>query len=391
MFRTTWLLIIALAAVVPLAGSAAAEDAYTVGFSAALTGRGSGIYAPVKDAFDVYFKEVNAKGGINGHPVKIIFSDNAAQPSKAAADAKKFVTQDKVVLMLNASLSSTYAPMIQVAKRFKVPIFFAGSVCPAEVYPSKPDALEFCSTSFAAKYDSRFAVSFMKEMAKGPIKLALVSMNIPVSRGEIDFAATLAENDKSFTVTGKESIPPPTPDYTPFATKIKDSGANWVYAWAPWVTQVKTLEALRKLGWKGNYIAFAHIQAEQELERLKDDKFYVFGANALFVDDSAMHKLIKESSKKEKTIYPYQKLTEGWIAAMVLEEALQRTPWPATPEKVRAAMNSVKVELKGLRGGPLVWTPSNHFRTVNYYRVYKWDAKTDGIEIVKDWTPVDIK
>lgn len=390
MLRRYWLLVIVLVAFTPFAGSADAENAYVIGFSAALTGQGSGIYAPVKDAFDVYFKEVNAKGGINGHPVEIIFSDNAAQPSKAAADAKKFATQDKVVLMLNASLSSTYAPMMQVADRYKVPVFYAAAVCPPEVYPPKPDPLEFCSTSFAAKYDSRFAISFIKETAKGPVKLALVAMNIPVSRGEIDFAATLAEKEKDFTVTGKEAIPPPTPDYTPFATKIKSSGANWVYAWAPWVTQVKTLEALRKLGWEGNYVAFAHIQAEEELERLKDDKFYVFGANGLFVDDSAMHKLIKESSTKAKTIYPYQQLTEGWIAAMVLEEVLKRTPWPATPEKVTEAMNEVKVDLKGLRGGPLVWTPTNHFRTVNYYRVYKWDAQTKGIKIVKDWTPIEI-
>ena len=60
------------------------------------------------------------------------------------------------------------------------------------------------------------------------------------------------------TVVGKEVIPPPTPDYTPFATKLKDAGANWVFSWAPWVTQVRTLEALRRLGWKGDYIAWAH-------------------------------------------------------------------------------------------------------------------------------------
>lgn len=54
-------------------------------------------------------------------------------------------------------------------------------------------------------------------------------------------------------------------------------------------------------------------------------------------------------------------------------------------------MNSVKVELAGLRGGPLVWTAANHFRTVNHYRVYKWDAGAKAIKIVKDWTPVEIK
>ncbi len=368
-----------------------AADPYVVGFSAALTGPGSGTYAPVKDAFDIYFKDVNARGGINGHPVKIIFSDNAAEPSKAASDAKKFVTQDKVLLMLNASLSSTYAPMLQVANQYKTPIFFAASVCPAEVYPAKPEPNQFCSTGFAAKYDSRFAISFIKDISKEPVKLSLVAMNIPVSRGEIDFAEELASKTEGFTVVGKEAIPPPTPDFTPFASKIKDSGANWVYAWAPWETQIKTLEALRKLGWKGKYLAFAHIQAEEDLERLKDDNLYVFGTNALFVDNSDIHKKIKAASEKEKTIYPYQKLSEGWVAAMTLEEILKRTPWPATPEKVREAMNDLKVETAGLRGGPLVWTKDNHFRTVNYYRVYKWDSTSGGIKIVKDWTPYEIK
>ncbi|MFH0957957.1 MAG: ABC transporter substrate-binding protein [Pseudomonadota bacterium] len=371
--------------------SVLASDPYLIGFSAALTGPGSGIYAPVKDAFDVYFKDINARGGINGHPVKIIFTDNSAEPSKAASDATKLITQDKVILLLNASLSSTYAPMIQVANRSKTPIFFASSVCPSEVYPPKADPNQFCSTGFASKYDSRFAVSFIKSIAKEPVKLALVAMNIPISRGEIDFAEELASKTEGFTVVDKEVIPPPTADFTPFASKIKESGANWVYAWAPWETQVKALEALRKLGWTGKYIAFAHIQAEEELERLKDDNLYVFGTNALFSDNAEIHGKIKEASQREKTIYPYKKLSEGWIGAMVLEEILKRTSWPATPEKVREAMNDLKVETAGLRGGPLVWTKNNHFRTVNYYRVYKWDGASGSIKVAKDWDPVEIQ
>ena len=100
------------------------------------------------------------------------------------------------------------------------------------------------------------------------------------------------------TAVDKEVIPPPTPDYTPFATKLKDANANWVFSWAPWVTQVRTFEALRRLGWQGDYIAWAHIEAEGELARLKDGKFYVIGANALFQDDLPIHKEITDAAKK---------------------------------------------------------------------------------------------
>ena len=36
-------------------------------------------------------------------------------------------------------------------------------------------------------------------------------------------------------------------------------------------------------------------------------------------------------------------------------------------------METLKVDLKGLRGGALEWSKENHFRTRQYYGVYKWD------------------
>lgn len=367
-----------------------AQDSYVVGLSIALTGPVAETYAPVKDAFDVYFKEVNEKGGINGHQVKIVVEDDGSQPSKAAANAKKLVSHDKVLILLNTSLSSTYAPMVSTAKQAKVPIFFAGAVCPPEVYPPKPDTYQFCSTAFAMKNDSRFAVSFMAEQTKPPFKLGLVAMNIPISRGEIDFAEEISKTMNIQTVD-KEIIPPAVPDFTPFATKLKSGEPDWVYAWAPWPHQIKTMEALRRLGWKGKYLAWSHLQAEEELIRLKDDNLYVFGTNAFFVDNLDIHKKIKAASESQKTIYPYKQLMEGWIGAMVLEDILKKTPWPPTQEKVLNAMNHVKADMKGLKGGPLVWTQDNHFRTVTYYRVYKWDSKKNGIVTVKGWAPIDIK
>lgn len=366
-----------------------AKEAYVIGVTMSVTGPGSETYAPMKDALDIYFKEVNAIGGINGHPVKIIIEDNANQPSKAAAQAKKLVTQDNVILIILASLSSTYAPVAEVAQRYNVPLFFGG-VCPLDVYPPKPDPNQFCSCAFGSKFDTRFAVSFIREQTGGKVKLGLAGMNIPISRQEIDHAEELAKS-MGMDIVAKEFTPPPTPDYTPYATKIKNAGAQWAYSWAPWGMQIRTFEALRKIGWKGNYLCWAHIQAEEELERLKDDGLYVFGTNAFFADKSETHKRIKEAAEKAKSIYPYTQLTEGWIVAMTLEAILKNTPWTPNPGKVRAAMTRINVDTKGLKGGPLVWTEQNHFRTISYHRVYKWDAKKGGITLVKDWTPVEVK
>ena len=368
---------------------ASAKEAYVIGCTMAVTGPGSETYAPIKDALDIYFKEVNARGGINGRPVEIIIEDNANQPSRAAAQAKKLLTQDNVILNILASLSSTYAPVVEVTQRYDVPLFI-GAVCPLEAYPPKADSNQFCSCAFGSKFDTRFAVSFIRAQAVGSMKLGLAGMNIPISRQEIDYAEELARG-MGIEVVAKEITPPPTPDYTPYATKIKDAGAQWAYAWAPWGMQIRTFEALRKIGWKGKYLAWAHIQAEEDLERLKDDGLYVFGTNAFFADNSETHKKIKATAEKAKSIYPYTQLAEGWIIAITLEAILKNTPWPPTPAKVRTAMNRINVDTKGLKGGPLVWTEQNHFRTVTYHRAYKWDSKKGGIALVKDWTPSDVK
>jgi branched-chain amino acid transport system substrate-binding protein len=378
----------AMAAVL-LAAPAAAQDAYTIGLTGALTGPPASTYAPAADALRLYVERLNAAGGIAGKKINLILQDDAAEPGKATANAKKLLAQDNVLLLLNASLSSTFAPVVAEAKRAGVPVLFASSVCPKEVYPPA-DPLQFCSTAFASTYDSRATLAFIKETAKEPVKIGFSAMAIPLSRAEMDFAEQQAPG-LGMTVVGKEVIPPPTPDYTPFATKLKDAGANWVFSWAPWVTQVRTLEALRRLDWKGDYVAWAHIEAEGELARLKDGAFYVVGANALFQDRLPIHQEIAEAAKTAKLTYPIEQLTEGWIAGMVVEAALKATGWPASPEKLAAAMSTLKVDTKGLRGGPIEWTKDNHFRTRQYYRVYRWDSGKGAIQRVKDWTAFDVQ
>ena len=266
-------------AICTVAVPAIAQDAYVVGLTGALTGPPSSTYAPAVDALRIYIDRVNAGGGVNGKKIKLILEDDGAQPSKAAANTKKLITQDNAVLVVNASLSSTYAPMIAETKAAGVPLLFASGVCPQSVYPPA-DPLQFCTTGYASHFDSQATLDFVKATAKGPVKIGFSAMAIPLSRGEMDYAQDLSKT-MGMTPVDEQVIPPPTADYTPFATKLKDTGPNWVYSWAPWVTQVRTLEALRKLDWKDDYIAWGHLEAESELARLKDGKFFVVHAKVL--------------------------------------------------------------------------------------------------------------
>jgi hypothetical protein len=48
------------------------------------------------------------------------------------------------------------------------------------------------------------------------------------------------------------------------------------------------------------------------------------------------------------------------------------------------------VDLPAIKGGPIQWKPDNHFRTEQWYKVYRWDSAKGHPVTAKDWTKVDV-
>ena len=383
-------LALATAACLALPAAGGAAEGYKIGMMAAITGRAADTYAPTYEAYKAYFKHVNDGGGIHGHPVEIVYEDDRGEPSRAAAHAKKFVGTDRVILMVNASTSATYKPLMVEGEAARTPILFGGGVCPREAFPPAAPLI-FCSTSFGAKYDSQFAVNFIKQQAAGKkIKIGFAAQDIPISRGEMEYAEQLAKEMGLETIP-VVVVPGATTDFTPFASRLKEAGADWVLSWALWHVEVGVFEALSRLGWRGRYTLYAHNQAQDELLRLKAENLFAFGGNAFFMENLPIHHEIETLVKKAGATYPVNHMSEGWVSAQVLETALRKCGWPCDKEKIAQTLRDITVDTKGIRGGPLEWTQANHYRKTSYYKVYTWDKSRSRIVSVGDWTRVEIK
>jgi ABC-type branched-subunit amino acid transport system substrate-binding protein len=378
----------AAAMLLALPAGTRAQDAYVIGITAGLTGPAASSQAPIIEALRVYVEKLNERGGVNGHPVQLVLEDDLADASKAAANVTKFLNRGDVILIGNSSFSTTYAPVQAQTKAAGVPLWFVGSVCPKETMPPA-DPLQFCSTGYSTTYDSRAALTYIKETAKGPAKLGMAGMASPLARTELDGAAKVAP---SFNITAVdvEIIPLSAADYTPYATKLVAARPDWVFGYGGWALYVKTFEALRRIGWNGNYISYSNSPAEEELSRIKDPGFYIYASNALFRDDTPAH---RESlaALTNKMNYPATQGLEGWISGMVLEAALKRVSWPPSPAKMAAALDGLKVDMRGLRAGDMQWTKDNHFRLRQAYKVYHWDNGKQAVVPVSDWIGFDIK
>jgi hypothetical protein len=110
----------------------------------------------------------------------------------------------------------------------------------------------------------------------------------------------------------------------------------------------------------------------------------------MFQDNLPVQKEIRDVATQGKYSFPATYAGEGWITGRVLEQVLGHSGWPASAEKVAGAMSNLNLDTQGIRGGALVWTAENHFRTKQYYRFYRYDPDKKSVVRVRDWLAVDV-
>jgi branched-chain amino acid transport system substrate-binding protein len=114
--------LIALAGSALVAAPALAADPILIGASITQSPPGSVVQGTqVKDGMEILKDMVNAKGGVLGRPIKILYEDNQGIPEKGRAATEKLLTSDKVVAMAGGHQSSVCLAEIEVAHRYKVP------------------------------------------------------------------------------------------------------------------------------------------------------------------------------------------------------------------------------------------------------------------------------
>jgi hypothetical protein len=74
----------------------------------------------------------------------------------------------------------------------------------------------------------------------------------------------------------------------------------------------------------------------------------------------------------------------GWTMAVLMEAALKKGGWPLSGEKLNRILGDITVDVGGLLGGPIKFTPNDHYGTT-WYRVFKYDGKVKDYRIASGW------
>jgi branched-chain amino acid transport system substrate-binding protein len=135
MVRSPYMLAVALAAALALAGPAAAQKKYSPGASDGTIKIGNTMpysgpasaYGTIGRVEAAYFKMINEQGGINGRKIDFVTLDDGYSPPKAVEQVRKLVEQDEVLLVFQPLGTPSNSAIQQYLNAKKVPQLFVAT------------------------------------------------------------------------------------------------------------------------------------------------------------------------------------------------------------------------------------------------------------------------
>jgi branched-chain amino acid transport system substrate-binding protein len=354
--------LIALAA---LAASAAALADVNIGVSLSLTGPGSGLGLPMQNEFKLWPQT------IAGEKVNLVILDDASDPGKGVSNARRFVTEDHVDMIIGSCLTPVAAAMAPVAAEAKT-VQLAAS--PVGVPPGQDQWLFRLPQS-----NDVMAHAMVQHMKKLGVK-TVGFLGYTDAYGELWLKAITAEGEKNgIKVIATERFARTDTSVTPQALKLAAANPDAMLIVASGSGAAMPEKAIVERGYKGK-IYQTHAAATPDLVRIggKDvEGTYVVSGPAVVADqlpDSHPSKkaAIDFVTQYEKAYGPgsrNQFAAHAYDAKIVLEKiipvALKKAK-PGTPEFRQA----IKDAMEGMgrtvfSHGVMNWTPQDHWGYTN--------------------------
>jgi branched-chain amino acid transport system substrate-binding protein len=247
-------------AVAGVAGGAAAQSGapIKIGFSMAMTG---GLAANGKSALvaqKIWEEDVNAKGGLLGRPVRLVYYDDQSNPSTVPGIYTKLLDVDKVDLIIGPYATAQMAPAMPIViQRNKVFVTLLGLAVNSEFKYPNYFAMIPSGPNPKAAFTEGFFEAAMAQNPK-PQTVAIVAADQEFSGNAADGARENAAKAKLKVVYDK-TYPPSTTDFSPIVRAIAATNPDVVVVCSYPPDSVGIVKAVNEIGFKPKMIGGAMV------------------------------------------------------------------------------------------------------------------------------------
>lgn len=273
------LLIVAVLAMAQCAVNAAkpTKSPYVIGAIFSTTGDNAPLGVPERQTVQMLAKQVNAAGGINGHPVQVIFSDDAGKSEMATQACQNLLANKNVIAIIGPTLTGPSLAIAPMCEKAKMPLVS----CAASVKIVQPVLPHVFKT---AQSDS-LAVSKLLDYCKKKkiTKVGFINDSNPFgASGRAEW--TRLAKAAGVTTVGYESFSTNDTDMTPQLMKLRAQKPQAVVCWGTNPGPAIVAQNMRRLGMT-QLLMMSHGISNQTFIKLagKDANGVVFPAGKLLV------------------------------------------------------------------------------------------------------------
>jgi branched-chain amino acid transport system substrate-binding protein len=208
-----------------LCGGAFAADGIKVGVLLPLTGAQAKFGEIEKRSYEMAAEEINAKGGVKGMKIELLFEDDTGKPDVGRSGIEKLIAREKVAVITGGYSSSVTAAAAPVAQQFKVPfVICTGS---ADDITEKGYDYVFRINPPASEYPNSVK-SFLQGVAKDVKTAALLYENSAFGQSS---SKSFEEDAKELglKILVKEGYQAGAIDFKPILTKVKAANPDMIY------------------------------------------------------------------------------------------------------------------------------------------------------------------
>jgi len=312
--------------------AAQAADPIKVGLSLSLTGATAPAGRQVQAGLEIWRDHVNARGGLLGRPVELVYYDDQANPANAPGIYAKLMGVDKVDLLIGPYSTNVIAaalPAIIQNKRMTIGIFGLGA---NKEY--KYDRYFSMNSQGASprNYSRGFFQLAMQQEPK-PARVALVGADVEFSRNALDGARENAK-EFGFDVVYERTYPLANTEYATLVRSMQAANPDVVYAATLPVDTVGIVRASSEVQFKpklfgGAFLGLLVTGIKQQLgpliNGLVNNEFYIPASSLQF---AGTREFLEEYQKRASGLgidplgftYPPYAYAAGQILAKAVTE-----------------------------------------------------------------------
>ena len=205
-----------------------AADPIRIGFSVALTGAVAANGKQVLLAIQIWRDDINAKGGLLGRPVELIFYDDQSNPSTVPGIYTKLIEVNKVDLTVGPYATNMVVPAILTVQRHKyMTISWFGVAANREIHYDRYFSMLAAGPQPSLAFSEGFFALAMQQNPK-PQTVTISGADAEFSKVSTDGARINAQK-AGLKIVYDKSYPPTTADFNPIIRAIQATNPDIVY------------------------------------------------------------------------------------------------------------------------------------------------------------------